>query len=219
MKRTFPVRAVDRAGRTFSALYITCGAPGCGRSDEHLNTNISKMNPDHAEKRWKRLGWAVGNNESRDRCPEHNSRNRKGTSMADRTVVPINHTSTEQSIPAQLQAAAEAAQRPPREQTRDDKRLIYELIEESYAGPEIGYREGWGDEKVALQLNVPRAWVETIRDEFFGPKIGPRHSSALDGRYVTLERRVDQIKSDVASLLLELNSLREDLRKNRAQGA
>lgn len=60
---------------------------------------------------------------------------------------------------------------PPRSMTREDRRIVYNEIEGVYDTSGLCYRERWSDESVAKALNVPRAWVTAIRDEFFGPEI------------------------------------------------
>ncbi|MCK1671050.1 hypothetical protein [Bradyrhizobium sp. 150] len=54
---------------------------------------------------------------------------------------------------------------------RGDKTAIYDLLKEVYLSDKVGYSDGWSDQKLAEKLGVPRAWVATIRDEFFGEEI------------------------------------------------
>jgi hypothetical protein len=60
---------------------------------------------------------------------------------------------------------------PGREMSRGDKTAIYDLLKEVYLNETTGYADGWSDHKLAEKLDVPRAWVATIRDEFFGDEI------------------------------------------------
>lgn len=60
---------------------------------------------------------------------------------------------------------------PAREMTREDRRLIFEKLNEVYVDDKVGYGDGWSDEKVASDLGVPRGWVKLIRDENFGEEI------------------------------------------------
>lgn len=52
---------------------------------------------------------------------------------------------------------------------RDDRRVIFVKLNEVYEGEEVGYGPGWTDARVAKDLGIPRKWVETIREENFGP--------------------------------------------------
>lgn len=57
---------------------------------------------------------------------------------------------------------------PPREMSRDDRRVIFAKLDEVYLDEKRGYDSGWSDHKVASDLGVPRKWVEIIRAENFG---------------------------------------------------
>lgn len=52
---------------------------------------------------------------------------------------------------------------------RDDRRIIFAKLNELYIDEHKGYCEGWTDQRVAEDLGVPRAWVEALREENFGP--------------------------------------------------
>ena len=54
---------------------------------------------------------------------------------------------------------------------REDRRIIFEKLNEVYVSDKVGYGDGWTDEKVASDLGVPRAWVKLIRDENFGDEM------------------------------------------------
>jgi AraC-like DNA-binding protein len=58
-----------------------------------------------------------------------------------------------------------------RPMTRDDRRIIFEKLNEVYVSDKVGYGDGWTDEKVAADLGVPRAWVKLLRDENFGDEM------------------------------------------------
>lgn len=60
---------------------------------------------------------------------------------------------------------------PPKTMTREDRRIIFEKLNEVYLDDKVGYSDGWSDDKVANDLAVPRAWVKLIRDENFGDEI------------------------------------------------
>ena len=54
--------------------------------------------------------------------------------------------------------------------TRDERRIIFEKINEIYVGEKVGYSDSWDDEKVAKDLGVPRAWVSAIREDMIWPR-------------------------------------------------
>ena len=57
----------------------------------------------------------------------------------------------------------------PRTMQRDDRRIIFEKLNGVYLDEKRGYDPEWSDHKVATDLGVPRAWVEQVREEMFGP--------------------------------------------------
>ena len=59
---------------------------------------------------------------------------------------------------------------PPREMSREDKRLIFGKLDGVYLDEKRGYGNGWSDGQVAKDLGVPLAWVKTVREENFGPE-------------------------------------------------
>ncbi len=67
-------------------------------------------------------------------------------------------------IAANLPVRAE----PPRLPSIDDRRIINIKLTECYA--DGGYVSPWTDQRVADDLNVPRAWVSEVREFSFGPE-------------------------------------------------
>ena len=66
----------------------------------------------------------------------------------------------------------------PRQMSREDRRIIFEKLNEVYVDEKSGYSSPWTDEKVSVDLGVPRAWVSNVREEMFGP-VGS--NSDIDG--------------------------------------
>lgn len=82
---------------------------------------------------------------------------------------------------------------PPKEMTREDRRIIFAQLNEIYIGEDKGYSAGWTDQRVATHLGVPRAWVASIRDENFGPLRENETSTALRGELDKLREWHDSI--------------------------
>jgi len=101
------------------------------------------------------LGWRIGNGPRMDRCPACVAK--KTSSPQGARVIPM--------------VKPNASIEPPRVMGRDDRRLVFAKIDEVYLGEGRGYSPEWSDEAVAKDLNVPRAWITTVRDEMFGPAI------------------------------------------------
>lgn len=108
--------------------------------------------------------------------------------------------------------AVEAAVPPPRQPSREDKRLIILEIENHYLGPDKGYSPGTTDETVAKSLNVPARWVADLREEFFGPLVNPEIGK-LNGDVAALEARLDAHEREGRELRAKLNDIKERLAK------
>ena len=98
------------------------------------------------------------------------------------------------------------AQKPeePRKMGREDRRIIFEKLNEVYLNEAVGYETGWSDHRVATDLGVPRKWVEQIRDENFGA-IGtnPEMSEFLT--------EAERLIGEARSILLQCRKAREDI--------
>ena len=94
-----------------------------------------------------------------------------------------------------------------RQPTREDRRRIVEEISANYT--DIGYVGTASDATLAAKLDVPRAWVSAIRDEFFGPDqneatIGLRadvqkliqHAHSLEDRAMILAAEAEALRHD-----------------------
>lgn len=104
-------------------------------------------------------GWLIGKKETQHRCPGcysaiKASQARKNNEESKIVTLPVK--------PAEPEA--------PRTMSRDDRRIVFEKLNEVYVDEKTGYGPGWTDAKVATDLGVPRAWVKQLRDEMFGPE-------------------------------------------------
>lgn len=161
MIRMFDKKVVDAApGNPGKAAYIfKCSE--CTRSEAvHVGKPSGSLNASFLIKKMRQKGWAVGLNASHDVCPECRGIGRRTKKTTEpetidmSNVTPIKH-----------------ADAPP-VMTKEDRRIIFSKIDEHYVDETSGYSDGWSDEKVAKDLNVPRAWVSQIREDNFGPEVG-----------------------------------------------
>lgn len=130
----------------------------------HVSTSVGLATttgflPPHAiMKKLEQKGWMIGRRQGDDLCPGC-ANAKQGKQKAMSNVVK----------PAIFSAAS---LEPPREMTRDDRRIIISKLDAVYLDSKRGYDAGWSDHKVASDLGVPRKWVETIRAENFGDSGG-----------------------------------------------
>ncbi|MGY3130070.1 hypothetical protein ACVWZM_000752 [Bradyrhizobium sp. USDA 4501] len=78
---------------------------------------------------------------------------------------------------------------------RDDRRIIFEKLNEVYVNDKVGYSAGWTDERVASDLGVPRAWVRLIRDENFGDEMA---NEEIRRQVADASRLLDEVKKATA---------------------
>lgn len=118
----------------------------CGRVDTTPTGTGSSTLPDEViGKKFKAMGWIVGGSAKGDECPQCISKPKEKPVL--KVVGQANH---------------------PREMGRDDRRIIFEKLNETYVDEKTGYDTGWSDHRVASDLGVPRKWVEQVREEMFG---------------------------------------------------
>jgi hypothetical protein len=162
-ERTSMIYGQDRV----AAVRLTCGK--CGHAEDHPRGS-TKTNVGPAEEAarytamFERKGWNVGKRRQDDRCPA--CMKKLGATAPQETVM---ETRMKEAMAAKTPAAQAET---PRTATREEGRIIFAKIEEVYRDEKHGYQNGWSDHKVAEDLGVPRAWVETVRKQFFGPEGG-----------------------------------------------
>lgn len=139
----------------YGSIYRMEGQIACRTCGQTASINIktaggSLLPASAIQTKFEQKGWTVGPNPKWDYCPV--------CSKKEKAVV----------LKVTNDAATELKNKP-REMTREDRRIIFEKLNEVYLDENRGYDAGWSDHRVATDLAVPRKWVETIRDENFGP--------------------------------------------------
>lgn len=152
--REFELVRDFKDGHMKQALKLSCGK--CGKTELLGNSSGRVLPFGVAEDKAKQMGWLIGGGPLADRCPKCVSHITKKPSPELKIVSQVNET-----VPV-----AEA----PREMGRSDRRIINDKLDEVYGDER--YKTPWTDAAVAKDLGVPRVWVSTVRDEFFGPEGG-----------------------------------------------
>jgi hypothetical protein len=112
---------------------------------------------------------------------------------------------TMQATPKVIEPTIKAE--PPREMTRDDRRVIFAKLQDVYVDEKVGYGNGWNDQKVAADLGVPLAWVRTIRDENFGTeRSNEEWEKVLNQSTVLLTKAKDLLKGHSAEVTDMINA-------------
>lgn len=138
---------INVEGRTLSALRIVCAkCEGKALMVQHKGVHLP---PEAGNRYFSSKGWKIGSTKKGDLCPAC-QKSQKPKLEIVKTMQP---------------ATAEK----PREMTRDERRIIFQKIDEHYVSEERGYQPPWTDGGVARDLGVPQAWVASVREEMFGP--------------------------------------------------
>ncbi len=179
--RHFPVLSERVAGgfREFS----TCECRKCGRTDRiGISAHSSRLPDQVILKKFVSRGWRLGSSASGDICPEcANKREEKPVLK----IVPTDQ---------------------PREMQREDRRIIFEKLNEVYLDESKGYAAGWSDHRVSTDLGVPRKWVEGIREEMFGSVAASEDMSAFAVEAEALLKEGRQIYADVKKLRSDIDA-------------
>ncbi len=144
----------------------------CGASEKiATNTYGGSMAPEGIAQKFRNKGWVIGSRDGRDVCSKCQARQRKSRA-----------SSLEKKATNVISMTIKAD--PPRQMSRDDRRVIFAKLNDVYIDESKGYDNGWSDQRVAKDLGVPLAWVKEIREENFGLE-----SANEDARAVMNEAR------------------------------
>ncbi|WLA75081.1 hypothetical protein QIH77_07740 [Bradyrhizobium diazoefficiens] len=156
-------------GKMVHGIIARCGAPGCEAAIPLPVNTMQNTRGADTEIEWRFIarkleakGWYVGRSRNAHRCPR--CFNAAKFSAIRKAEAPQNGN----AMTEKLQIVKDSM----RVMTREDRRIIFEKLNEVYVNDRVGYGDYWTDEKVSVDLGVPRAWVKLIRDENFGDEVG-----------------------------------------------
>lgn len=167
--------AATPAPRRQGLYVLQCGAKDCNNTEQitaggHLPAQVVR-------KLFQQRNWTVGRTPRHDRCPGCTARVPAPSPEAEKVVPMVSSTLT--VVPAV-----------PRAMEVDDRRIIFAQLNDVYLDGTQGYSAGWSDKRVAEHLNVPRAWVATIREENFGPARDNEDVRELDASILDMQKRI-----------------------------
>ncbi len=198
-------------GRLVRGIIARCGAPNCEAAvplPVNLMANGRGMD-DNIEwqfiaRKLEQKGWRVGKSPTAHRCPKcfnaaKFSAIRKWEKPMPKVEVP----------PSQV--ALQIVKDHGKVMTREDRRIIFEKLNEVYIDGKVGYGRGWTDEKVATDLGVPRAWVKLLREENFGDEVGNEeiHEQLAEAKVALTEMR--RLEPDMRRLLALADKVEKSL--------
>lgn len=170
-------------GRRMPGILAPCGT--CDHKGQLVVNTIGNTGGDDSEIEWNFIarklqakGWHIGRRRQDHRCPRclnleilNKAQHKEAVMNAPTPIKPaVTNAALAAAPPASPLTMASIA-KSDRSMSRGDKTAIYDMLKEVYVSDKIGYADGYSDQKLAEALGVPRAWVSTIRDEFFGEEI------------------------------------------------
>lgn len=211
-QRQFNETFERQEGRHMKVARVTCGKCGVSRSQNIQLSGGGYIPPPQIKIKFEQAGWTIGKDGFRDMCPGCTAalKNKEKPALK---IVP--------SAPAQpAKPAPTPSETPPRTMGRDDRRIIFEKLNEVYLDERRGYDTGWSDQRVAADLGVPRKWVETIRVENFGDTAGNEEAlqfltdaNALLHEARELAGRCEATLATINSRIAKLQSTADDIKK------
>lgn len=162
--RTFKEASENIGGQWRRVAVIACR--NCAKIENlSIKTAYGLLPPLAIEKKFSQRGWEIGSNDHWDICPDCISKREAKPVLK---IVPKAEKPPVEEV-VEVKPELVVKPEPPRVMQRDDRRIIFEKLNAVYLDEKRGYDNDWSDHKVAIDLGVPRSWVEQVRDEMFGP--------------------------------------------------
>lgn len=191
------------AGSFVNRVVVTCA--GCDKPH-----TFPRFPPDMASQYLTQRGWVDPLNSRKARCPECVAADRAAKSEKEVTPMPKPSPAAREAAPDPKLAVVAVAEAP-RTPTREDNRRIHDRIDEYWNG-ELGcYLGVYSDAGIALQLDMPRAWVAAVRDQFFGPDTN-EEKRAAPAKLVEYEKRLKAAEDGLIAKASEVEALRAEVR-------
>lgn len=203
---------------------IQCG--GCGKTEvTRLNTMAYGVDTAEREirfgtRKFEQMGWHVGKNKSQHRCLAciEVAKSQRVLEQAQNEAKIVRTLSMASPSPAP-KGANGATHMPvvqdstaPKVMTRDDRRLIFEKLNEVYVDEKTGYVAPWTDKSLATDLGVPQAWVSQIRDENFGPEKSNAEIDKLLAIGTDINNQIMAAVADASKLLAAHHKLSDSVK-------
>lgn len=103
---------------------------------------------------------------------------------------------------------------PPRQPTRDQKRLIVAALEDAYDTKNQRYKGNETDKGIAdmLEDGIMAGWVSAVREDMFGPD-GNEELGDLAAEIEACKQRVDLTLVEIGHALAETDAVRAEIKK------
>lgn len=175
----------------------------CCICDAHHDITAGTLSGEGIAKRFRAIGWDVDNRGvHRALCPSCVSRKKEKATVTTKT--------------AAAPAAESAADREP---TSDQRAAIRRLLDANFDDKVGAYLDGYSDQRIGKELNVPWSWVQRLREAAYGPiRVDPALTrlqesiQALQGEMANMDTRFQKeaalIQSQIAAVRAEFDRIK-----------
>ena len=236
--------AQDESGKHVSGQAVRCSQEGCTASERIVTNNHHHRLPDTVlRKKFQQRGWRYKSGDWL--CPEHAFPRKPKLEVVPSVfrldplpvppVTPAPSTVVTKPIPSPepikeiampeptpIRSFADLANAAIEKMGRADRQRIFREIDANWDGDRGRYLGNAGDQSIATQLNVPRAWVEHIRAEAFGDAADNEELEELaeaikiiEGKIAVAETDAQKIVTRMTALYTEVRQLKERIEKAR----
>ncbi len=207
--RPFVVVNRMRDGRPLPAVRFVCAS--CEAKLEFA-VGGQAINPEAVVKKAADRGWEVKPRSERATCPRCVAERReraKGDSPTPppahaapvRFSIPVGHS--EKVIPMQSKPSTPTAVTP-RPLTDGERLKIRTLLDSHFDDAKGRYLDGYSDQRIAAEVNVPRIHVETIREAGWGPIRVDPEVAAITEELRKAREEVEALSQRIAALSARL---------------
>lgn len=194
----FEITRVCQDGSWLERARFTCAR--CSAHEAFPLVRGRSINPEATIKHAAAAGWDVKNHSSRAECPR---------CLAARRIAAKGESPGPKAEVIMLQPVAKPL-------TPDQRLRIRALLDKHFDDGAGRYLDGYSDQKVATELNLPRIHVETIREAAYGAIRVPPEMEAAEKAVAALEARLkpaETIAAEIDKLLAGARTLVEAARK------
>lgn len=193
------IRSVKYGDRFQPAVVFTCAGCGTERAERFPNFNVS---PQHAAKRARRDGWiAEPDQAGANHCPACILA-RRAKAAGDKPE-PKKETTDVTTTVTSMQKPAAAL---PRDPTQQERVKIRGMLDQHFDDATGCYLDGWSDQRIGADLNVPWAIVAKIREAAYGPiKVDPE-LAGLRAEATGLGTKIEALMKEQYALIERINA-------------
>ena len=179
----------------------------CTRCDATIDALVkSPLNPETPAKRAALKGWDADTyHPSVSRCPACKGKKTRGESPKETTMAPPLPKPTGPATPPQVATPL------PRDPSAAERLKIRTLLDAHFDDMRGAYIDGYSDQRIGTEVDVPWAIVTRMREAGWGPILVNPEMEKVNEDPAALRAKIEATREVAAGALLQLNQLRDEL--------